>query len=85
VAAAVEVMSQDGGGGEAAAVPVAVPDPPAAESPFGGDVSVLGGEDFDGAELQALHVRSQELIRALESALDLAKSQEERISRLMER
>lgn len=73
---------------------VSAPEPPApapaaAEapetSPFTGQVSAIGDVAYEGAELQALHVRSQELIRTLESALDLARNQEEQIARLMKK
>lgn len=70
-----------------AAVPAQAPPAPAEEppaaSPFTGDVAALGGDAYDGAELQALRVRTQELIRTLESALELARKQEEQIANLM--
>lgn len=84
-AESIPVVSAGGGEAEVGAGPVEVPEPPPAESPFSGDVTALTDRDDDGAELQALHVRSQELMRTLESALELARSQEERISRLMEK
>lgn len=68
--------------------PAAQPAAPAAQespiaSPFTGEVAAVGDDAYDGAELQALRVRTQELIRTLESALDLARKQEEQISSLM--
>jgi mutual gliding-motility protein MglA len=57
---------------------------PEEASPFAGDVSAVDGREEDAARLQALHVRSQELMRTLESALELARKQEEQIAKLMQ-
>lgn len=57
---------------------------PAAASPFTGDVAALD-DAYDGAELQALKVRTDELIRTLEGALELARKQEEQISNLIQK
>jgi mutual gliding-motility protein MglA len=57
---------------------------PEEASPFAGEVSAVDGREEEAAQLQALHVRSQELMRTLESALELARKQEEQIAKLMQ-
>jgi mutual gliding-motility protein MglA len=58
---------------------------PEEASPFAGEVSAVDGSEEEAAQLQALHVRSQELMRTLEGALELARKQEEQIAKLMQR
>jgi mutual gliding-motility protein MglA len=58
---------------------------PEEASPFAGEVSAVDGREEEAAQLQALHVRSQELMRTLEGALELARKQEEQIANLMQR
>ncbi len=59
------------------AVVEASPEP----SPFAGEVVAVDGSNDEAADLQAMHLRAQELIRTLEDALEIARAQEEQLAR----
>ena len=57
-----------------------IPREAAVESPFAGSTAAVDGSNDDQVVMEASLVRTQELIRTLESALEIARKQEEELS-----